>query len=1663
MSKAAQLIADLGAEAEFESAGGFSLDREKARQKMRQFQLADPHRYVLLLVEAAALRGAQNIQFEIDSDDMIMRFDAPLTWADLDELYTSLFIDRSVAGVRARRQLALACNAMMALNPKFAVIESHFASGEGGRGGGDRPGQGGPGVQGVRATLRPDEDDDVERIEGAVPGVPAGTTRIHVKDRFRPATFVRFLLRDAIPEKVMLRRYCAMASRNIDLDGERISYGLPGGLLGGVRFDLDGLSGVGGLYPDRLDESSVVLMSNGVEITKHLLTNSVDGLWFWVDAPDFRKDVSQGDVVRRDPAYERVMAAIGPARDQILGRLAQAWQAGQFTASTTPTADQVYERLRRCFVRWADDDWLQADASALGLLCDMPFWRTADDRWVSTRDIAERHDPERGIMFSEAHFDGVVPLGWGPVIFTLGKSQEVEAVRRVFPQATNVTARLTEEVEWEENRRKWRAQPHDGRLPPTGMPVVTFEDGEFSGRLTLSTGPSSVIRVVVAGCLLCEWRPDLRPLVVNAVLSGPFELTADYTRPRRDTTFANGLVALLRLIPRALSEVAAQFSGEFAIYLLSRLAQQAFPIDWFEAFGFKRKTAERIVGELDSLVLMPALVEPPGFVDGEDAAPRLTPLGERLEFTTVDSRRVGLAAIDHARRHRARMPGKVMYVDRSALGLAAVSEIILHLDAAQQTLVRTIFGASRVVDDTRAYLSELGRRAFLARPQRTPGPLAAERVVEVDDGEVRGLVGLRDAQLRNWDPKQRRVAQIEVLVENRSLCRVDERTWLPGVTASLAWEGAPVDRDWEALSGSRAPLRRAIDRGLLAIVDACVDEVAAEGRRPDEVERRLLWLVLASPMLSTAHAAAWRALRSSSDDHDAAVERYFQVLALHPSTPLNSLVAALELVLEAGHEPDVETVMQVASRRVPKPAARTSHRFHVGVLERYPAIENTPLLQLTNGNVCTLAAVEGLFEATGEIAFVNDPVLQYDCSERMVLRVDRIDWIGLLRLFPREVMVDAEDWVHEQRRREAFEARRQLDELRVAEGDRLIGVEFEEGGFTGELAIPRRPPGGGGRMRLTLCHDRRTVGELEIAATVPVIGIIDDAHAELNETFTEVVRNSPRMAALRKFLAGVLSTRLLPALADRYAELSATEQGWAWSWMLTYLTRVCPRAGDFTQRLDEVGGRFADIPGFVDVGGGRASLRDLSARRREHGQVWYVDRDLGYDAEMPFPVLLCRPHEREPLARLFAEPRDFSERWLARVSGKLRRESARPLPELRVPEAAIASVPVERHGLLGYLWLPDSHPFLRGVVLGSGGKILTQVEPAPALPVQGVVGGVPANDAFTDADLEGRQQRYLSSRVVYLYSRLMTEHRHDMSRAERSDFLAAPSVHARGLRLRALRAAALELHRAQRQGAKFDAIVGNLAARLRDAPLFPLSSGRLISMSLVEKARPTELAHLELWDPLTPGPSVEERARLLLGEPVDAARPGAREREREQVAAAEAEAHAPGAESPGAEAELAAQVEARARAAAQRDREAAERAAKAKAEAEARARAEAERLAELAKPTPIELTVERVRDELRLMREVNPLFLSEGRLDAISVEEGGSSGLVRIDDGVIFNADHPQFLRAVVDPDPVWISFLTSSAYTALNTWLEDVTDEDELAFHGEHAKLLLSALLTDA
>jgi hypothetical protein len=1647
MSKADELIAGLVTDAQFDSDGAFSLDRDKAREKMRQFQLSDPHRYVLLLVEAAALRGATTIVFDIDADDMQMRFDAALSWADLDELYGALFINRSTDAVRARRELALACNAVMALNPRWVRIESF-----------SRPDPTGP-AEIIAASLRSDQQDEISKLDEPTQefeDMPRAWTTVHVKERFRPGLLVRFL-RDVggtIPEEQLLRSRCQHAGISITLDGVRISEDLPTKLVGASKFAFEHLRGVAGIDLERRDASGIVLLSNGVQINTHELGESIDGLWYWVDSSRFRKDVSQGDVVRSDPSYEEMLRVLAQPRDGVLGNLAERWHSGAFTDDSQPSLNEVFDLLRSCFVRWADAQWLRSDAGPLGQLARLPLWRTVDRRWLSPIALLEQVDPVRGFMYTERDFEGVTPPGWGPVIHVLDGEAEIAAMRRVYPQAESVTIRLEREVPWEHARRKWLARPHALELPQgTHRHAMTFEQEQFRGQVAIRPGQLSNIRVIVEGCLLCELELDLGALGLSAVLTGPLTPAADHTRPRTDRDYASSLLLLLAQLPTLIEAWAGDGKSEDQVrHCLLAITQDDFASRWLVAFGFTELAAKEMLERLGVPVLMPVL----GLGERQIASA----VAKLVSFPTVDSRRASLHAIELERRERERERGKVLLVDRSAPRCVGVAEILLHADADDRRLLSLVFGADALHDDTSSYVREIGRREFEAKPERQPSPPSTawttELALEQGPDRISGYVGINRPKALEWYADTPRRMSIEVFTRRRSLCMVEEQSWVPGVEASLVWDDAPINADWNGIQGSRRPLLVAVERALIEILSSRAR--AHQNQRPSEDERRLLWLAIVSPFVSAEHFRAWRALRAHFAEYTAAVSAYCEVMELFPGVPLADLREGIKLLLDDGKLPDRTTLLSLLGREIIPPGG--GRDFQRAVLGIFPLLETVPLLGSAGGKPLSLAQVQAAFEETGSLAYVSDRLLTWDGADaadaRVIVRQDEYDQVSLVRLFGRETFSEVSAWIHERQSQQRFAARATIEQLRVPDSLRLVGVELERDGFAGELAIPDRSAGEGNATRITFCHDLRVVEEIELHATLPIIGIVDDAHAKLTPDYAKVDRNSARAAALRKLVDEVIANELLPRLAEQYEGFDARRRSIAWSWIISHWRRASMRAGQHPNRLTTAGKLFAQLKLFQDVDGSPRSLAELTERFSTQRTLWYVERHPGHSLAAPFPIVEARGEQLALLGDMFPTLEDFSARWRACVEGERRRLAAKPLPPLEPPSDALISTIVERNDLRGAMWLPARYPFAGAVALGAEGKLVEVRDLLPRLPALGVIGGaLQADDGFETVPLSSLHRRYLESNVVYLYSSLLNVHERELARPERVDFLDAALAQHRSVRLDVLRAAAIELRRAELAGTGADAILGNLQKRIYKTALLRLNTGRLISLDVACKARPQELAHLGIWNLDGPILDAAERARLLLGEDAGAA------------VAVTTEPVASAAQPPVSEPEpqpaLAPQTEAQTEAQVELDELDA---------VEAELEREMAESAPAPKPEPAPIQpprdlvaelLDRIRDELRLLRERHEFTLAEGLLDCIHAERGDGKTLVAVEGRVVFDSNHPRFVRALADPDPIWVSFLASVAYTALNHWLDEVSDDDELEFHAAHASLLLSALLDGA
>ncbi|HRI07247.1 MAG TPA: hypothetical protein PKW35_05485, partial [Nannocystaceae bacterium] len=114
-------------------------------------------------------------------------------------------------------------------------------------------------------------------------------------------------------------------------------------------------------------------------------------------------------------------------------------------------------------------------------------------------------------------------------------------------------------------------------------------------------------------------------------------------------------------------------------------------------------------------------------------------------------------------------------------------------------------------------------------------------------------------------------------------------------------------------------------------------------------------------------------------------------------------------------------------------------------------------------------------------------------------------------------------------------------------------------------------------------------------------------------------------------------------------------------------------------------------------------------------------------------------------------------------------------------------------------------------------------------------------------------------------------------------------------------------------------------------------------------------------------------------------------------------------------------------------------------------------------PTPEERLLEALRAELRCVRGPHEGALTDSHLASLVVGSGsGRQVAEETDRFFVIDLAHP-LTRAARDRgarEPLLLSMLASAVYTYLNVRLAEIEDHDEAAFHGAHARHLLSGAL---
>ncbi|HOX45677.1 MAG TPA: hypothetical protein PK668_18905 [Myxococcota bacterium] len=103
----------------------FSLARDEALRKLRDFALADPHFYVLELVQAAVAGGARVIHVDVGPEHSLFAWQGwSLSRDELQHLLDYLFASQDQLAVARLRHLALGLNALRHFHPREIALES---------------------------------------------------------------------------------------------------------------------------------------------------------------------------------------------------------------------------------------------------------------------------------------------------------------------------------------------------------------------------------------------------------------------------------------------------------------------------------------------------------------------------------------------------------------------------------------------------------------------------------------------------------------------------------------------------------------------------------------------------------------------------------------------------------------------------------------------------------------------------------------------------------------------------------------------------------------------------------------------------------------------------------------------------------------------------------------------------------------------------------------------------------------------------------------------------------------------------------------------------------------------------------------------------------------------------------------------------------------------------------------------------------------------------------------------------------------------------------------------------------------------------------------------------------------------------------------------------
>jgi hypothetical protein len=691
-----EVLAELRAGGEADSSGQFTLDRLKARGKLQKFQLVDARRYVLELVQAAVLRGATSVAFEIDADDLRMTFDGrAFTRAELAGLWDAIFADGEGADFRGLQELALGLNAALGIDPRSITVRS--------------------GGHALRVAAG--QEDVLAPLDAAVTG-----TEIHVVQRRRLGSVVGFFrdLGGRLEEEVHLRTRCQHSPVHITLDRFPINQGFRvEGALVEQPIAAEGVRGVIA-FTGTAAPTELRLLKDGVWIETVRLKRCGPGLVAIVSAEVLRKDVSLARIVA-DHGLQRVIEIVERERWGALAR----WIERAPFEQRGPRLDR---RLRgealafmtlRAMTTWPDATRVAAAVRWIDARTD----QRAPTRRVSLVDLANAvvlaADGSRTLHVATGLYRDLLPEG-APIACVVADDQA--AVGRVLEcRLVALDAELADQQARALTIKAWRQRVTPLTLPALRVYVarrrfvgdgVTGEIGLLAPVSEHSAAFSEVPTtwLIREGCLLTRLTTDWGVPGLDVAIEAMFTPSEGYDDAVRDETVVHAALLVLGALATVLSDVVRGTwfdTGAHALrlvkgWLLVALDGEAQAGLW-QRLGVP---ADRWPDAATVARYVP--VQTPLLWEGE----ALRELRELPLFADFDGAPRSLVEL----RGRFERLGELDEVDRAVAKVAGYGAGVLWLGEEERRILRGLFGGQALRSWTATLMAKRREEEFRAQP-----------------------------------------------------------------------------------------------------------------------------------------------------------------------------------------------------------------------------------------------------------------------------------------------------------------------------------------------------------------------------------------------------------------------------------------------------------------------------------------------------------------------------------------------------------------------------------------------------------------------------------------------------------------------------------------------------------------------------------------------------------------------------------------------------------------------------------------------------------------------------------------------------------------------------------------------------------------------------------